>query len=48
VVDDIAVARQAIERRLAEKNVPVVSIREISPSMEEVFISLAEPESYES
>ncbi len=44
VVDDIEVGRQAIERRLAEKNAPAASIREIPPSMEEVFISLAETE----
>ena len=44
VVDDIAAGRQAIERRLAEKNAPGADIREIPPSMEEVFISLAEAE----
>jgi len=44
VAEDIVVARQAIERRLAEKNVTAAGIREIPPSMEEVFISLAEAE----
>lgn len=44
VVDDAEAGRRAVERRLAGKNVPAAIIREIPPSMEEVFISLAEKE----
>ena len=44
VVDDVAAGRQAVERRLTGKNAPGANIREIPPSMEEVFISLAEKE----
>ena len=44
VVNDFEAGRLALERRLAEKNVPGALIREIPPSMEEVFIFLAEKE----
>ena len=44
VMHDIAAGRQAVERRLADKNAPGANIREIPPTMEEVFISLAEKE----
>ncbi len=41
VVDNAGAGRRAIERYLADKDVLAVSIREIPPTMEEVFISLA-------
>lgn len=44
VVNDVIAGRQAVERRLNDKNALGAIIREIPPSMEEVFISLAEKE----
>jgi len=44
VVDDAEAGRRAVELYLADKNLLAVSIREIPPTMEEVFISLAEEE----
>lgn len=41
VVDDAEAGRRAVERHLAGRNVPAAVIREIPPSMEEVFIALA-------
>jgi hypothetical protein len=42
MVTDVAVARQAINERLSGKGVAITSIREVPPSMEDVFVSLAE------
>lgn len=44
VVEDAAAGRRAVERRLNDKNARAASIRVIPPTMEEVFISLAEEE----
>lgn len=44
VVEDPEAGRRAVERRLADKKAAGAVIREIPPSMEEVFISLAEKE----
>ncbi len=44
VVEDAAAGRQAVERCLAERNVAGAGISEVPPTMEEVFISLAEKE----
>lgn len=44
VVADVAAGRRAVERRLAEKHAPGADIREIPPTMEEVFVSLAQKE----
>lgn len=44
VVEDAVAGRQAVERRLAAKEASGADIREIPPTMEEVFISLAEKE----
>jgi len=44
VVQDAAAGRGAVERRLAERNVAALGIEEVPPTMEEVFISLAEKE----
>ncbi len=42
MVSDAEAARQAIEQRLAGRGIAVRSIREVPPSMEDVFVSLAE------
>jgi ABC-2 type transport system ATP-binding protein len=42
MVTDVAAARQAINERLSGKGVTITSIREVPPSMEDVFVSLAE------
>jgi ABC-2 type transport system ATP-binding protein len=42
MVTDVAVARQAINERLSGRGVAITSIREAPPSMEDVFVSLAE------
>ena len=42
MVSDTEIARQAIEQRLADRGIAVRSIREVPPSMEDVFVSLAE------
>lgn len=42
VVDDIGTASNAIRNHLAARNVAVTSIAEIPPSMEDVFVLLAE------
>lgn len=44
VVDDVLVATEAITKHLREKNITLVSINEVSPSMEDVFVLLAEKE----
>lgn len=44
VVDDVFIATEAIVRHLHEKNITLVSISEVSPSMEDVFVLLAERE----
>jgi len=44
VVDDIYIARQAIERYLVKKSISNVLIKEIVPSMEDIFVSLADKE----
>lgn len=44
VVDDITVARAAVEKYLREKNISLISINEVPPSMEDVFVLLAEKE----
>jgi len=44
VVDDIAGAKDAVEEYLREKNIPLISINEVPPSMEDVFVLLAEKE----
>lgn len=41
VVDDVPAGRRAVERYLADRNAPAALIREIPPSMEEIFVSLA-------
>jgi ABC-2 type transport system ATP-binding protein len=42
LVSDMEIARPAIADRLAAKLIATVSIREVPPSMEDVFVSLAE------
>jgi ABC-2 type transport system ATP-binding protein len=42
MVIDAGTGRQAIEQRLASRSIVVRAIREIPPSMEDVFVSLAE------
>ncbi len=44
VVDDIAEARAAVEDRLRQQNISLISITEVLPSMEDVFVLLAEKE----
>lgn len=44
VVEDGDVGRQAVERYLADRKVAAAGINPVPPSMEEVFISLAEEE----
>ncbi|MCX5780710.1 MAG: ABC transporter ATP-binding protein [Firmicutes bacterium] len=44
VVEDIPSAQTAIAAYLQAKNIPLLSIREVPPSMEDVFIMLAEKE----
>ncbi len=44
VVDDIPGAIAAVENYLHEKNIPLTSIEEVPPSMEDVFVLLAEKE----
>jgi ABC-2 type transport system ATP-binding protein len=44
VVDDVLVATEAITKHLREKNISLISINEVSPSMEDVFVLLAEKE----
>jgi len=41
-VEDPDAAMAAVEKRLASEKIPLVSIREVPPSMEDVFVSLAE------
>lgn len=41
-VGDPDAAMAAVEERLASEKIPLVSIREVPPSMEDVFVSLAE------
>jgi len=44
VVDDVEGASVSIENYLREKNIPLLSIHEVPPSMEDVFVLLAEKE----
>jgi len=44
VVDDITSAKEAVENYLREKNIPLISLKEVPPSMEDVFVLLAEKE----
>jgi ABC-2 type transport system ATP-binding protein len=44
VVDDIPGAQAALENHLHAKNIPLISINEVPPSMEDVFVLLAEKE----
>ncbi|PKM78786.1 MAG: ABC transporter ATP-binding protein [Firmicutes bacterium HGW-Firmicutes-15] len=44
VVDDVLDATEAIVKHLEGKNITLVSINEVSPSMEDVFVLLAEKE----
>jgi len=44
VVDDVAGAIASIENYLQGKNLPLLSIHEVPPSMEDVFVLLAEKE----
>lgn len=44
VADDIPRAKQAVETYLLENNLPLISIKEVPPSMEDVFVLLAEKE----
>jgi len=44
VVDDIPSAKEAIETYFIENNLPLISIKEVPPSMEDVFVLLAEKE----
>lgn len=43
-VDDAASARVAVERCLVERGIDTAVVKEISPTMEDVFVSLAERE----
>jgi ABC-2 type transport system ATP-binding protein len=44
VVDDALAAQVAIAQHLQAKNIALISIDEVSPSMEDVFVTLAEKE----
>lgn len=44
VVDDIAGAQAVIENYLQQHNISLIAIKEVSPSMEDVFVLLAEKE----
>ncbi len=44
VVDDVLVATESIVKHLRGKSISLVSINEVSPSMEDVFVLLAEKE----
>ncbi|MEQ8200249.1 MAG: ABC transporter ATP-binding protein [Syntrophomonadaceae bacterium] len=44
MVDDVALATANIKARLQDKGLALLSLREVSPSMEEVFVLLAEKE----
>jgi ABC-2 type transport system ATP-binding protein len=44
VVDDIPGAQAALENHLHAKKIPLISIKEVPPSMEDVFVLLAEKE----
>jgi ABC-type multidrug transport system, ATPase component len=44
VTDDIAAGQAAVEERLRRQKVNLISIKEVSPSMEDVFVLLAEKE----
>jgi len=44
VVDDLAGAKEAIENFLYDQNISLFSIQEVPPSMEDVFVLLAEKE----
>lgn len=44
VVDDVEKAREAVQMLLSQQGIKLISLNEISPSMEDLFVSLAETE----